>query len=74
MKKSFSKFVSILFVSFLISACEQTGKSSFTNDSLESKTEKGVHFLGELLDYDGPCGGHNIMWAIASALYLSTSF
>lgn len=44
------------------------------NDSLESKTEKGVHFLGELLDYDGPCGGHNIMWAIASALYLSTSF
>ncbi len=43
-------------------------------DSLESKTEKGVHFLGELLDYDGPCGGHNIMWAIASALYLSTSF
>ena len=39
MKKSFSKFVSILFVSFLISACEQTGKSSFTNDSLESKSE-----------------------------------
>ena len=41
------------------------------NDSLESKTEKGVHFLGELLDYDAPCGGHNIMWAIGSALYLS---
>ena len=39
MKKPFSKFVSILFVSFLISACEQTGKSSFTNDSLESKSE-----------------------------------
>ena len=40
-------------------------------DSLESKTEKGIHFLGELLDYDAPCGGHNIMWAIGSALYLS---
>ena len=40
-------------------------------DSLESKIEKGIHFLGELLDYDGPCGGHNIMWAIGSALYLS---
>ena len=43
-------------------------------DSLESKTEKGVHFLGELLDYDAPCGGHNIMWAIGSALYLASSF
>ena len=41
------------------------------NDFLESKKEKGVHFLGELLDYDAPCGGHNIMWAIGSALYLS---
>ena len=40
-------------------------------DLLESKTEKGVHFIGELLDYDAPCGGHNIMWAIGSALYLA---
>lgn len=41
------------------------------SNELESKKEKGVHFLGELLDYDAPCGGHNIMWAIGSALYLS---
>ena len=41
------------------------------NDLLESKKEKGVHFLGELLNYDAPCGGHNIMWAIGSGLYLS---
>ena len=41
------------------------------NDSLESKSEKGIHFIGELLDYDGPCGGYNLMWAIATGLYLS---
>ncbi len=41
------------------------------NEKLESKTEKGLHFLGELLNYDAPCGGYNLMWAIGSALYLS---
>ena len=41
------------------------------NDSLESKTEKWIYFIGELLDYDGPCGGYNLMWAFASGLYLS---
>ncbi len=38
---------------------------------LESLKEEGIYFLGELLDYDAPCGGHNLMWAIGSALYLS---
>ena len=41
------------------------------NDNLESKTEKNVHFIGEILDYDAPCGGYNLMWAIATGLYLS---
>ena len=41
------------------------------NESLESKKEKGIYFLGELLDYDAPCGGHNLMWAIATGLFLS---
>lgn len=39
--------------------------------SFESLKEEGIYFLGELLDYDAPCGGYNLMWAIASALYLS---
>ena len=39
--------------------------------SLESLKEEGVFFLGELLDYDAPCGGHNLMWAIGTGLYLS---
>ena len=38
---------------------------------LESLKEEGVYFIGELLDYDAPCGGHNLMWAIGTGLYLS---
>ena len=38
---------------------------------LESLKEEGIYFLGELLDYDAPCGGHNLMWAIGTGLYLS---
>ena len=38
---------------------------------LESLKEEGIYFLGELLNYDAPCGGHNLMWAIGTALYLS---
>lgn len=37
--------------------------------TLESKKEKGVFFIGEVLDIDGPCGGYNLTWAFASALY-----
>lgn len=39
--------------------------------SLESLKEEGIYFLGELLDYDAPCGGYNLMWAIGTGLYLS---
>lgn len=37
-------------------------------DSLESKIENNVYFVGELLDIDGVCGGFNMMWAFASAM------
>jgi len=40
---------------------------SEVNDSLESKKEKGLYFIGELLDVDGMCGGYNLMFAFASA-------
>lgn len=29
-------------------------------DTMESKIVKGVYFSGELIDYDGPCGGYNL--------------
>lgn len=41
---------------------------SEVNLNLESKKEKSVFFLGEILDIDGPCGGYNLTWAFASAL------
>lgn len=41
------------------------------NEDLSSKSEKGVHFLGELLDYTAPCGGYNLMWAMATGLHLA---
>ncbi len=36
-------------------------------DSLESKKEEGLYFVGEVLDVDGMCGGYNLMFAFASA-------
>ena len=37
------------------------------NVDLSSKKEKGVYFIGEVVDVDAICGGYNIMWALASA-------
>lgn len=34
--------------------------------TLESRRIAGLHFAGELLDLDGPCGGYNLTWAFAS--------
>ena len=28
--------------------------------TMESKTVKGLYFAGEIIDYDGPCGGYNL--------------
>ncbi len=40
------------------------------NENLESIKEKGVYYIGEVLDINGPCGGYNLMWAFGSALHL----
>ena len=37
------------------------------SSNLESKKEKGLYFIGEILDIDGMCGGFNLMFAFASA-------
>jgi len=41
------------------------------NDYFASKQEKGLYFIGEMLDMDGLCGGYNLMWAWATA-YLAS--
>ncbi len=35
--------------------------------TMEAKTEKGLFFIGEVLDVDGICGGYNLTWAYTSA-------
>lgn len=34
--------------------------------TLESRLIRNLHFSGELLDLDGPCGGYNLQWAFSS--------
>lgn len=41
-------------------------------DDFESKREKNVYLIGELLDIDGPCGGYNLTWAFASAIKMAS--
>ncbi len=36
-------------------------------DTLESTLQKGLYFVGEVMDIDGDCGGYNLQWAISSA-------
>lgn len=44
------------------------GGISFENidETLQSKTHKGLFFAGEILDVDGKCGGYNLQWAWSS--------
>jgi predicted Rossmann fold flavoprotein len=37
-------------------------------DTMESKLVRGLFFAGELLDYDGVCGGFNLNWAFNTGL------
>ena len=34
--------------------------------TLESKLLNGLHFCGEVVNLDGPCGGYNLQWAFSS--------
>ena len=37
-------------------------------ESMESKNIEGLFLAGEILDYDGPCGGYNLSWAWGSGI------
>jgi len=45
----------------------------FNEKTLESRHTKGLYAIGEVLDVVGDCGGYNLHWAFASALYVSES-
>ena len=36
--------------------------------TMESKLAKGLYFTGEVIDYDGPCGGYNLQNAWTTAM------
>lgn len=40
---------------------------SEVDESLQSKFQKDLYFIGEILDVDGECGGYNLQWAYSSA-------
>lgn len=42
-------------------------------DTLESRLLHSLHFAGETLDIDGPCGGYNLHWAFASGALAGTN-
>jgi predicted Rossmann fold flavoprotein len=37
-------------------------------DTMESRLVRGLFFAGEVLDYDGVCGGFNLNWAFLSGM------
>ena len=43
-------------------------KTNFLDENLESKSVKGLYFIGEVLDITGMLGGYNLHLAFASAL------
>lgn len=43
--------------------------SGFDPETLESRHLKGLYVIGEVLDAVGDCGGYNLHWAWATALY-----
>jgi hypothetical protein len=40
-------------------------------ENMESKFQKELYFIGEVVDVDGDCGGYNLHWAWSSAYALS---
>lgn len=42
--------------------------SELTPETLESKREKGLYFIGEVVDVTGELGGYNFQWAFSSAV------
>ena len=41
--------------------------SEVDNSTMMSKREKGLYFIGEVLDVTGRLGGYNFQWAFSSA-------
>ena len=42
-------------------------------ENMESKYQKDLYFIGEVLDVDGDCGGYNLHWAWSSSYTVATN-
>ncbi len=49
-------------------SCGGVELSEIDTDSMESRLVSGLYFAGEVLDYDGPCGGYNLSWAFSTGI------
>ena len=49
-------------------SCGGVELSEIYTDSMESRLVPGLYFAGEVLDYDGPCGGYNLSWAFSTGI------
>ncbi len=47
--------------------------TQFNPQTMESKRERGLYCIGEILDIDGDCGGFNLQWAWSSAFCASNA-
>ena len=47
--------------------------TQFSPKTMESKRERGLYCIGEILDIDGDCGGFNLQWAWSSAFCASNA-
>lgn len=47
--------------------------TQFNPQTMESKKERGLYCIGEILDIDGDCGGFNLQWAWSSAFCASNA-
>ena len=47
--------------------------AQFNCKTMESRDNKGIYAIGEILDIDGDCGGFNLQWAWSSALCAAES-
>ncbi|NOQ30818.1 MAG: aminoacetone oxidase family FAD-binding enzyme [Helicobacteraceae bacterium] len=51
--------------------CRGGVKTEELSESLESKNNKGLYFIGEVVDVTGELGGYNFQWAFSSAIVCS---
>ena len=47
--------------------------TQFSPQTMESKKDRGLYCIGEILDIDGDCGGFNLQWAWSSAFCASNA-